>query len=162
MIKRLLDKKILLTGMTLAEVMVAIAILSVMMFSIAGAISLVFKANRYDRDLTTSITFSQDVLEQIRTVVSETAEPGVFDKLLYIPPPSATPTYRFLALDIQNLIYNVECMPVPPGSDPNTRLNDIRQVKVTVWYYNQASSKNNPQPSGVKLYQISTYIRRRN
>jgi prepilin-type N-terminal cleavage/methylation domain-containing protein len=69
-------------GMSLAEVLVSISILSVMIFSIAGGISLTFSSVRVDRDITDAMSFAQQKIEHIRSDIIDTSK---FSSLSDIP-----------------------------------------------------------------------------
>lgn len=127
-------------GMSLAEVLVAISILSMIMLSIGGTISITFSSVRVDKDITMATSFAQQKLEQIKASVSDTSE---FTALSSIP-------YSFITTENENtrkLIYNVDVTTID--------INGLKKVTVKVYYHNGSVS---PSPRGDKLFQISTFI----
>ncbi|MEQ8188524.1 MAG: hypothetical protein ABRQ39_11195 [Candidatus Eremiobacterota bacterium] len=132
------------TGMSLAEVLVSICILSMMIFSIAGGISLTFSSVRVDRDITDAMSFAQQKIEHIRSDIIDTSR---FSSLSDIP-------YSFT--DIENsvtsrLIYDVSVSTLEGDS--------LKKVTLRVYYHDKTSAT--PQPSGNKLIQLSTFISRK-
>jgi len=131
-------------GMSLAEVLVSICILSMMIFSIAGGISLTFSSIRVDRDITDAMSFAQQKIEHIRADIIDTSK---FSALTDIP-------YSFTDIensDTSRLIYDVSVSALEGDS--------LKKLTLRVYYHNKTS--NTPQPTGNKLIQISTFIARK-
>ena len=128
--------------MSLAEILVAICILSMMIFSIAGSINLTFSSVRIDRDITDAMSFAQQKIENIRTDVIDT---GKFSSLKDIP-------WSFIDNSgTKRLIYDVSV----------TTIDEEILKKVTVRVYYNDKSSSIPQPAGNKLVQISSFISRK-
>lgn len=132
-------KRNLQKAISLAEVLVAVTLLSMMIFSIAGAITLTFKASRADKDITEAISFSQQTIEGVRA--------GVEDASTFVSLNSRS--FEFLD-NTDKLVYDLTVIDVEP--------DNLKKVTVRVFYQDETSST--PQPVGDRIFQISTFIAR--
>jgi len=116
-------------GITLAEVLVAIFILTLLIFSIVGAVSVTLKSSRIDRDITDAISFSQQAIEGVRVQVKNSSD---FVSLSDVP-------YTFVGEHInKRLIYDIDVTELETGQ--------LKKVSVKVYYHDETSGT--PLPEG--------------
>lgn len=132
-------KRNLPKGMSLPEVLVAVALLSMMVFSIAGAITLTFKASRADKDITEAIAFSQQTIEAVRASVEDASSFVALNSR----------SFEFLD-NTDKLVYDITVIDI--------ETDNLKRVTVRVFYQDETSST--PQPVGDRIFQISTFIAR--
>ena len=128
-------------GISLPEVLIAIAVLAFTTIAIAGALMSSMDLNVKDREMTQATNQAQAVLEEIRNNASDTK---TFETLASIP-------YTFVAGN-PKLIYSAQV---------STVQTSMKKVSVSVYYTDEKQASPTPdlsRPNGGKIIQLSCLI----